>query len=266
MSKIIKFFVNLKATGAPDSNAAIQAFENDNNKISISFIRELIQNAIDAAFNKDLPVKLVFKLVDIQANDSKTLKSLFKEILPLIKLGHNSKTSRSLVYKGNALYSKALVVEEFNTIGLIGPVDRTNNEEPQWHYSNYMFGVNRRTKVDGGGSAGVGKITSNLVSDLKNIFFITNRKDDSKTWIGGRTAFMAPYTMASATFADTAYLTEEDIPANINNLTGSIEDSILQPIQSKENISWFKKAFQINRKDTDFGTSCPPFFFRDFVI
>ena len=41
MSKIIKFFVNLKATGAPDSNAAIQAFENDNNKISISFIKRI---------------------------------------------------------------------------------------------------------------------------------------------------------------------------------------------------------------------------------
>ena len=72
MSKILSFFNNLKATGAPDSNAAMQAFENDNNKISLSFIRELIQNAIDAALNKELPVKLVFKLVDIQSRLHRT--------------------------------------------------------------------------------------------------------------------------------------------------------------------------------------------------
>jgi len=255
MSKILSFFNNLKATGAPDSNAAIQAFENDNNKISLSFIRELIQNAIDAALNKELPVKLVFKLVDIQSSEQKTIKELFKEILPFIKFGHNSQSSRSLTYDDDNLYAKALVVEEYNTIGLTGTVDRTNNEQPTWHYSNYMFGVNRKTKLDGGGSAGVGKITSNLVSDLRNIFFITNRSDDNKTWLGGRTAFEAPYTMGGTTFADTAYLTEEPIPSKISDMTGNEEDKILQPVASEDAIDWFKEVFQIDRNNVDCGTS-----------
>ena len=150
------------------------------------------------------------------------------------------------------------MVEEFNTCGLTGPVDRTKNEHPDWHYSNYMFGVNRKTKTDGGGSAGVGKITSNLVSDLRNIFFITNR-EHGETWVGGRTGFEAPYTMGqgedASTFADTAYLTEENIPADITDITGSMEDDILQPVKEKTNLDWFREVFQINRKDDERGTS-----------
>ena len=59
-------FYNSIKKGRSDSNAAIQAFESDNNAISISFIRELIQNAIDARLDKDKPVRLLFKLIDIK--------------------------------------------------------------------------------------------------------------------------------------------------------------------------------------------------------
>ena len=231
-------------------------FESDNNAISISFIRELIQNAIDARLNKDKPVRQ-FKLIDIRRRKNKKyLQSLFKSILPLVKLGHNSKTAREMIYKDADLYCKALVVEEFNTIGLTGPVDLLDNEHSDWHYSNYMFGVNRKTKDEGGGSAGVGKITSNMLSDIRSILFLTNRSDDEETWVSGRTEFEAPYKMGSTTFADVAYLTEQPIPnKGVEEITPQEEEAILQPSKGADNIDWFTNTFQIERLKSDFGTS-----------
>ena len=249
-------FYNSIKKGRSDSNAAIQAFESDNNAISISFIRELIQNAIDARLDKDKPVRLVFKLIDIKKEKQKDLQSLFKRILPLVKLGHNSKTARDMIYKDADLYCKALVVEEFNTSGLTGPVDLLDNEHSDWHYSNYMFGVNRKTKDEGGGSAGVGKITSNMLSDIRSILFLTNRSDDEETWVSGRTEFEAPYKMGSTTFADVAYLTEQPIPnKGVEEITPQEEEAILQPSKGADNIDWFTDTFQIERLKSDFGTS-----------
>ena len=248
-------FYNSIKKGRSDSNAAIQSFESDNNAISISFIRELIQNAIDACFDKNQPVRLVFKLINIKKDKQNDLESLFKQILPLVKLGHNSKTQRGMVYEDADLFSKALVVEEYNTIGLTGEVDTLDNEHSDWHYSNYMFGVNRKTKDEGGGSAGVGKITSNILSDLRSILFLTNRSDDEETWVSGRTEFEAPYKMGSTTFADVAYLTEQSIPSEIEKITHQEEELILQPCKKSNNIDWFSETFQVERAKTEFGTS-----------
>jgi hypothetical protein len=248
------FFNSLKS-GRGDSNAAIQAFETDKHTISTSFIRELIQNAIDACSDSSKPVKLVFKLISIDESKRQSLKDLFHDIMPLIKGGHNSSTSRDLHYEDKDLFNSALVVEEFNTIGLTGEVSRTENEKADWHYSNYMFGVNRKTKVEGGGSAGVGKITANILSDLRTVLFLTNRKDDGETWVSGRSEFEAPYRFGNDIRADVAFITEEAVPANLESLTPAAEDKICQPCKQPANIDWFKDIFKIDRNKDETGTS-----------
>ena len=144
MSNTVKspmYFFNDSKQGMTDSNTAVEEFEGDKNFISISFIRELIQNAIDAAFSSTKPVRLVFKLIDVDKKFQPFLKDLHKDTLPLVKCGESlSSKQKQFIYDDDELYSKALVVEEYNTIGLIGPVDRKINDEPDWHFSNFMFG------------------------------------------------------------------------------------------------------------------------------
>ena len=68
-------FFNDVAQGREAGNSAIRQFEDDRNLLSISFIRELIQNAIDACNkNSGQPVKLVFRLIDVDTKHQTYLK------------------------------------------------------------------------------------------------------------------------------------------------------------------------------------------------
>ena len=249
------YFFNDVAQGREAGNSAIRQFEDDRNLLSISFIRELIQNAIDA-WNKNSgkPVKLVFKLIDVDTKHQTTLKNLFSQIMPLIKMGVGN-SSLKLTYPEKNLYKKALIVEEYNTIGLTGEYNRKKNNEESWHYSNYLFGVNRATKIKGGGSAGVGKITSNMVSDLKAILFLTSRSLENEVWAGGRVEFEAAHTLGNQSFENCAFLSNNKINKNLNELTEDDRNSICSPISNKSDIDLIKEIFKLERPDSQFGTS-----------
>ena len=253
MSKL--YFFNDVAQGREAGNSAIRQFEDDRNLLSISFIRELIQNAIDA-WNKSSgqPVKLVFRLIDVDKKHQTYLKDLFREIMPFVKMGVGG-SELKLTYQDEDLHKKALVVEEYNTIGLTGEYNRKKNNEESWHYSNYLFGVNRATKIKGGGSAGVGKITSNMVSDLKAILFVTSRSIENEVWAGGRVEFEASHTDGDTSFENCAFLSNNQTSKNHNELTEDDRDAICAPISSKNDIDLMKEIFKLERPDSQFGTS-----------
>lgn len=263
MSKIVKslmYFFNDSKQGMTDSNTAVEEFEGDKNYISISFIRELIQNAIDAALSSTKPVRLVFKLIDIDKKFQPFLKDLHKDTLPLVKCGESlSSKQKQFIYGDDELYSKALVVEEYNTIGLTGPVDRKINDEPDWHFSNFMFGRKRSSKSSGGGSKGVGKITSNLASELRTVMFITSRSDDGKVWAGGKIEIDKPIRNDKEVFNDVAFLSSNDPGKALGDITDSDKDAIHKPIQDKQEINLLKDIFKISRpvedNNSEFGTS-----------
>jgi hypothetical protein len=258
------YFFNDTKQGFTDTNTAVEEFEGDKNFISTSFIRELIQNAIDAVYSSKIPVQLSFRLVDIDKKSQTFLESLHKDTLPLIKCGESlSSKGKDFIYKDNELYEKALVVEEFNTIGLGGEVDRRINDESDWHYSNYMFGRKRASKASGGGSKGVGKITSNLVSELRTVMFITTRSDDDEVWAGGKIEIDKPIRQGDYVFSDVAFLSNnnpiKDKGKDLDELTGADRDKIHEPIKDKNEISLIKDIFQIKRSintnNSNYGTS-----------
>lgn len=258
------YFFNDTKQGFTDTNTAVEEFEGDKNFISTSFIRELIQNAIDAVYSSKIPVQLSFRLVDIDKKSQTFLEGLHKDTLPLIKCGEslNSK-EKDFIYKDNELYQKALVIEEFNTIGLGGEVDRRINDESDWHYSNYMFGRKRASKASGGGSKGVGKITSNLVSELRTVMFITTRSDDDEVWAGGKIEIDKPIRQGDYVFSDVAFLSNnnpiKDKGKDLDELTGADRDQIHEPIKDNNEISVIKNIFQIKRSinsnNSEYGTS-----------
>lgn len=258
------YFFNDTKQGFTDTNTAVEEFEGDKNFISTSFIRELIQNAIDAVYSSKIPVQLSLRLVDIDKKSQTFLEGLHKDTLPLIKCGESlSSKGKDFIYKDNELYEKALVVEEFNTIGLGGEVDRRINDESDWHYSNYMFGRKRASKASGGGSKGVGKITSNLVSELRTVMFITTRSDDDEVWAGGKIEIDKPIRQGDDVFSDVAFLSNnnpiKDKGKNLDDLTGADRDQIHEPIKDKNEISLIKDIFQIKRpintNNSNYGTS-----------
>ena len=259
MSNIVKsslHFFNDLVQGREAGNSAIRAFEADNNFISTSFIRELIQNAIDA-WNKSSgrPVKLAFRLVDIEDQHQTFLSDLYKEVMPLLTMGINTKKSKPFIYSDKNLYKKALVIEEFNTIGLTGRYDRKRNNEAEWHFSNYMYGVNRDTKIEGGGSAGVGKITSNMVSELRSVMFITSRSDDHQVWAGGRVEFDKAHTIGNDTFDNCSFLSNSQLTKDLALLSDLDKDKLCSPIKANQDIDLLKKIFKLKRADSDNGTS-----------
>ena len=258
------YFFNDTKQGFTDTNTAVEEFEGDKNFISTSFIRELIQNAIDAVYSSKIPVQLSLRLVDIDKKSQTFLEGLHKDTLPLIKCGESlSSKGKDFIYKDNELYEKALVVEEFNTIGLGGEVDRRINDESDWHYSNYMFGRKRASKASGGGSKGVGKITSNLVSELRTVMFITTRSDDDEVWAGGKIEIDKPIRQGDYVFSDVAFLSNnnpiKDKGKDLDELTGADRDQIHEPIKDKNEISLIKDIFQIKRSintnNSNYGTS-----------
>ena len=245
----------LKGIGQDDKNPAIAAFESDHTSVTEIFIRELIQNSIDARHHRDKPVKLKFKM--IEHKDESFIKDIYKETLPLIKQGSSLRNAKrsDLVHKDNELYKTSLIIEEYNTIGLNGNFYTRLNNDPEAHYSNFMFGVNRQTKDEGGGSAGVGKIAMNLSSGLRSIVFLTHRSEDDEFWVSGKTAFDKAHTIGTTTFSDTGYLSLNDGSHNIDNLDSNDEDRILSPIKDKNYIKQIKSEFKFNRDIGQYGTS-----------
>lgn len=231
-----------------DANTAIKAFSNEaTDPLSIIFLRELIQNAIDATY-KGI-ARLHFFIVKVtDKNDKKYLDELYKEPRAL------HKHTRTEMEKGEEY--TALVIEEFNTIGLTGTEDPDPadvNILKDSHWSNFMFGNMRETKDgDTGGSRGVGKIVSNMTSALRIVIAKTVRSTDKEVWLGGRIEYeKAPRIGTDNTKYDNwGYLTDHSDPANASDIT-----DVWKPVKDKTHISKISSIYDLKRKDNENGTS-----------
>ena len=242
-----------------EKNAGIHAFRKSTLKLVESFVREFLQNAIDAIFDEEKPVRIKMRLVEItNSKDKKYLKEIYKDSLDLLRF-----SGTNPIDKG-----KYLVIEEFNTIGLIGtPAFKPKLDEiKDAHWSNFSFGMFRESKEgDAAGRNGVGKIMLNLLSGIRCVLYKTHRSelDPSETndevWIGGRMEYETCPTLpdndnGEIKYENWAWLTSSEPDGYDWNNDDHITE-VYKPTNDSETLKRFDQIFDIERDDNEYGTT-----------
>lgn len=181
---------NFSVTGA---DIVEDNFSNEESPPVNIFLRELVQNTLDARPNNSSSVRLVVKETTVPVT---VINSIFNEEF-LDRLDASEKRRPDMLN-----ISKLLLVEDFGTTGLSGKWDNQNYEGESEHWNAFWFKEGEGTKMGKGanGSAGQGKITFYKMSQLRTIIGYTVRYDDKAQLLMGRSHFSRDYSMDGCRF------------------------------------------------------------------
>ena len=155
-------------------------FEKEGKSTAETFIRELVQNTLDAKAPSNNQVKILnLELLDFSQSYTKDIYTRFVngKILKWLDLSKSIEPEYKLCFK-------ALVASDFNTTGLSGDLN-----DPNSNWNKYITRVgNPELSKDGSlGSAGIGKIATWSCSRLRMVFIRTMIDDPcSETRFIGR--------------------------------------------------------------------------------
>ena len=216
-----------------DGDAVRGNFIRESKSAAAIFVRELLQNTLDARVpdaegeKKTARVTLDFITPDVDFN-----KKLCGEILPFIQ-------SLDKEVRIDLNSPKALLVEEFNTSGLTGDTEKHRVEGEYERWANFWHRAAIPTKTKSLGRAGQGKVTFFMASKLNCLFAVTRRINDDKDYAYGKCMF--PKCPKGN---DGQYYHRHHLWGNVSN-----PDAPVGPITSPEEIQKIKTAFQLKRKD-----------------
>lgn len=150
-----------------------------------SLSREICQNSIDAGDGGAKPVKVEFSLFEISRTSIPGIDELEDQIKSCYDYKKDSpkegKTLRSLWRAITKEKIKCLRISDFRTTGITGGL---NNEKGTPFY-NLTKGSGISDKVGAsGGSKGIGKFASFVVSTTNTVFYSTKANDNSEVFIG----------------------------------------------------------------------------------
>ncbi|MBS7669580.1 hypothetical protein [Croceicoccus gelatinilyticus] len=139
---------------------------------SEAIVRESFQNSLDAIDNHSAPVRIVLTLGSAAAAG-------FPEAYET--LGEHWQAARH--ESGAPTSTRYLLIEDFNTKGLLGPIDK--EEKPHDSLYSFWWEEGRSKKRTGsGGSHGVGKSTLSGASNSNAFLALTRRSDGDELLIG----------------------------------------------------------------------------------
>lgn len=150
-----------------------------------SLAREICQNSIDAGDGGSAPVRVEFSLFEISRTAIPGIDELAAQIKCCYDYKKDSpkegKALRSLWRAINKEKIKCLRISDFNTTGITGGID---NEKGTPFY-NLTKGSGISDKVGAsGGSKGIGKFASFVVSTTNTVFYSTKAIDNTEVFIG----------------------------------------------------------------------------------
>lgn len=176
------------------------------------FIRENIQNSLDARLDENKPVEVTIGLGKMSRKDV----PYFDELLPRIKslIGRNEYSKSTVDHmkeKSKLEVIDYISIEDNNTKGLMGAKkvynpDSANSYTAYAYARGFHYGENHEDKTVRGGSHGIGKIASNAASDL-NIMFFANCDEYGYQTLGGNIQLIDHYFENSA-YRSTGYFTD----------------------------------------------------------
>ena len=139
---------------APDVTQRDQ-FRNDSVELFQSLVREATQNSTDSRAGTD-PVRLRFAIRTLGPEDSAALRGLLQPI------AMNCGACKLDVGVLSSNAARVLVVEDFNTFGLIGSVDQHDDGNFSGFWRRHGGSNKDATK---GGSHGLGKLVFSTASE-----------------------------------------------------------------------------------------------------
>jgi len=149
-----------------------------------SLARELCQNSIDARYDKEKPVKVVFKSFELKRKQLPNVERLQQEIDSCKEYrSENTKIRKQLERMQQAIFLdtiKCLRVSDFNTQGLLG-VD--GDDKSPWYLLTKGSGISNK-EGPSAGSKGIGKFATFVTSSFHTVFYSTQTKDGESAYQG----------------------------------------------------------------------------------
>ena len=154
-----------------------------------SLAREICQNSLDARIDRDEPAKLVFSTFSFQTNSVPGKYELMLQINQSIKYWTNNKIrNESIINRLKAMQELlkqekmvCLRISDFNTTGLLGVKD--NDSTSPFYMLTRGSGVSYKAGTSGG-SKGIGKYATFVVSKLHTLFYSTVTVDNESGFLG----------------------------------------------------------------------------------
>jgi len=149
-----------------------------------SLAREICQNSIDAAAG-ELPVRVEFNMFSINREDVPGIEDLTKQIKACYEYKKDSPKEGPALKELYKHIKKdkitCLRISDFNTTGVVGA--KKNERGTPFYNLTKGSGVSDKGGSSGG-SKGIGKFASFVVSTTNTVFYSTLANDDSKAYLG----------------------------------------------------------------------------------
>ncbi len=149
-----------------------------------SLAREICQNSIDAAFG-DKPVRVEFSLFQIARDQVPGIDDLARQIDACYEYKKGSPKEGPALRELKKSISRATItclrVSDFHTTGVVGA--KTNERSTPFYNLTKGSGVSDKGGSSGG-SKGIGKFASFVVSTTNTVFYSTRANDGSCAYIG----------------------------------------------------------------------------------
>lgn len=206
-----------------------------------ALVRESIQNSLDACLDKAEPVRVRFFLSGnlTHLGPDKTKEWFGNDAWEHFQVDGNG-------LKNNPLEDSScqfLVYEDFNTSGLNGDIFQdaeSSGTKNAFYY--FLRAEGQSDKVEGElGSWGVGKIVFPRSSNLRTIFVLTTRSEDSKSYLSGQ-SILKYHSVGGQEYSPDGWFGKMG------------EDGLGLPIDDENTITKFSEVFNISRKNK-FGLS-----------
>lgn len=150
-----------------------------------SLAREIVQNSIDA--NIDVQKRVIVEFKEFQVHRSKIpgIEELTEEIEKCYEFQKNSpkeeKPLKVMLRNIKREEITCLRISDFNTKGLIGV--STNSRDKPFYLLTKASGISNKEGTTGG-SKGIGKFASFVISTMNTVFYYTKTVDNEEGYIG----------------------------------------------------------------------------------
>ncbi len=216
------FFKELEA-GIVRRTPHEEEFFNTSTKIS-AVVREAIQNSIDAKQPGEDTVMVRFYVGITRDGISELLLSGLSEHLIASKVFDEEQ-----LHHGGLPF---LAIEDFNSTGLTGDLDSTNEAARKGDFYNFWWADGSlKKKGQSGGRWGLGKYTFFLSSRVKSFWGLTSRNETPRKVLMGR-SLLKPHNIGEKFY-------------NLDGFFASSQD--FKPILNSIEIDEFESVFQLKR-------------------
>lgn len=234
-------FAEQRLDDVDDETTVSKNFARESRRLAGVFVREFFQNVLDARTEVDgcpsVPhVRIAFQNEASGLSVPKLNNYLDGLHAHLESAGHVSDLWEDA-------RANVLVLEEFNTTGLIGETENSRARGPNERWANFWFGEGKRSKRGASlGRAGQGKITYHLISGTQSIFALTSQAESGNKLLFGKCIVQTTHKIGTSYFKRHGYWPE----------IGEGRQPL--PCTRKADLQDFAEVFKLSRTDQS-GTS-----------